>query len=200
MKIDKGNIILDKSLELFYSYGIQYITMDDIAEKCGISKKTIYKYFDNKKDLLLHIIKLQVEELQDVIRINKQKKINPLEELVLFFKYINNLSHTISPTFGKELKKHHSVIFLVASKYKNTIILPFIIENIKEGKEQGLYKKDLDAEEICNSFDNISKIIFTDGFLLNANKKSINFLNSLFLYRLVSVQGLKVLNNLNIEN
>tara|TARA_R110000744_G_scaffold325657_1_gene431476 strand:- start:753 stop:1352 length:600 start_codon:yes stop_codon:yes gene_type:complete len=193
MKIDKGNIILEKSLELFFNHGIQHITMDDIAEKCYISKKTIYKYFDNKNDLLHQIIKLQVKELQDIIRANKQKKINALEELVLFFKYINNLSHTIFPAFGKELKKYHPAIFLETYKYKNTIILPFVIENIEKGKNEGLYKKNINAEEICDSFDNISKIIFSDGFLLDTNKASIEFLNSLFLHRLVSVKGFEIL-------
>lgn len=193
MKIDKGNIILKKSLELFFNYGVQHITMDDIAEKCNISKKTIYKYFDNKNDLLHQIIKLQVKELQDVICANKQKKTNALEELVLFFKYINNLSHTIVPAFGKELKKYHPAIFLETYKYKNTIILPFVIENIKKGKNEGLYNKNINAEEICDSFDNISKNFFSDVFLLDTNKASIDFLNSLFLHRLVSVKGLEIL-------
>lgn len=197
MKPNKRNIILEKSLELFFSYGIQHITMDDIAKKSGVSKKTIYKYFENKSDLLHHIIKLQVEELQDVININKQKKINSLEELILFFKYINNISRTISPTFGKELKKYHSMIFLEVYKYKNTIIPPFVIENIKKGKEEGLYKNDINAEEICDSFDDVSKIIFTDNFLFDTNKKSIDFLNSLFLYRLVSAKGLEMLKKVN---
>ena len=164
MNNNKRNIILEKSLELFFNYGIQHITMDDIAEKCGVSKKTIYKYFENKNDLLAHIIKLQAIGLQNVINSNKQKKINSLEQLMLFFKYIDNLSCTISSTFGKEIKKYHSPVFFEVYSYKNTIIKPFIIENIKKGKEEGLYKNNINAEEICDSFDDISKIIFTDDF------------------------------------
>ena len=61
------NKIVEQSLKLFFNYGIQHITMDDIAEKCGVSKKTIYKYFENKDDLLHQIIELQVKELKEVI-------------------------------------------------------------------------------------------------------------------------------------
>lgn len=192
----KRNNIIEQSVKLFFNYGIQQITMDDIAEKCGISKKTIYKYFESKDDLLHQIIESQVKELKWVINKNRKKKISALEELVLFFKYINGLSHNISTTFGKDLKKYHSSIFIKVIKYKKTIIVPFVLENIKKGKEEGLYKKSLNAEEICDSFDNLSKVVFFDGFFNNSgtNKDTLEFLNSLFLHRLVSVKGFKILN------
>ena len=48
---------------------------------------------------------------------------------------------------------------------------------------------------IYHSFNDISKIIFLDGFFCNLerNKNTIEFLHSLFLHRLVSVKGLKIL-------
>ena len=41
--------ILETSLTLFYKYGIKAITMDDIAKEMGISKKTIYRFFKEKR-------------------------------------------------------------------------------------------------------------------------------------------------------
>ncbi|MFD0762837.1 TetR/AcrR family transcriptional regulator [Lutibacter aestuarii] len=199
MNRSKKNIIIEKSIELFFAYGIQHITMDDIAEKCGISKKTIYKFFENKSDLLHHIIKSQVEKLKIFILENKAKRKHALEELIYFFNYISTISQTISPTFGKELKKFHSVNLIEVLKFKNAIVTPFVKENINRGIQEGLYKKDLNADEICDSFDSIAKIIFSDEFFSNSesNKNSITFLNSLFLYRLVSVKGLKELHKIN---
>ncbi|WP_372755034.1 TetR/AcrR family transcriptional regulator [Mariniflexile sp.] len=193
----KKNIIIQKSCNLFFNYGIQHITMDDIATECGVSKKTIYKHFENKTDLLHKVIKIKAEELKQLIKNNQLKNLNPIEELLLFFKHINHLALHMSPTFGKELKQFHSNIFIEVYRYKNSIVLPFVIENIKKGKNEGLYKADLDPEEICYSFDNVSKIIFTDGFLSVTNKKSIDFINSLFMYRLVSVKGLEYLKGVN---
>ena len=37
--------IIDKSCELFLNLGFKSITMDEIANAMGVSKKTIYKYF-----------------------------------------------------------------------------------------------------------------------------------------------------------
>ena len=40
--------ILDTAGNMFLNYGFKSVTMDDIANEIGISKKTIYKYFQNK--------------------------------------------------------------------------------------------------------------------------------------------------------
>ena len=44
--------ILEKSKELFLNLGFKSVTMDDIANALGVSKKTIYKYFTNKTSLV----------------------------------------------------------------------------------------------------------------------------------------------------
>ena len=44
--------IIHKSADLFLSYGFKSVTMDDIANALGISKKTIYLHFDNKTKLV----------------------------------------------------------------------------------------------------------------------------------------------------
>ena len=41
---NKKVVLIEKSTELFLTYGIQHVSMDDIADKCGILKKTIYKF------------------------------------------------------------------------------------------------------------------------------------------------------------
>ena len=199
MAFNRKKMILEQAVNMFFNYGIQHITMDDIAEKCGVSKKTIYKYFENKDDLLRQVIELQIKELKKEIFENKQISENALQELILFFDYINKLSFSISASFGMELKKYYPTIFLEVVKNKNSIVLPFLRKNISKGKQEGCYKMDINTEEICESFNDISKIIFLDGFFYNpgTNQNTLKFLNSLFLHRLVSVKGLETLNMFN---
>ena len=182
MRNNSKNIILERSANMFFNYGIQNISMDDIAKKCGVSKKTIYKYFENKDDLVHQVIGVQLKELKEEIFKNKQVSENALKELILFFDYIKELSFKISASFGKELKKYYPTIFLEVIKHKNTIITHFLIENISKGKEEGFYKMDINTEEFCESFNDISKIIFLDGFVNpEINQNVLKFLNSLFL-------------------
>jgi len=191
--------ILKEAQELFFSFGIKYITLDDVANKCGISKNTIYRYYENKGDLLNKTILLQVEELKTHLKEIRSTSKNALEELHQFFEYINGISFTISPIYGKELKKYYPNKYLEIFGYKNDIIIPFVLHNIEKGIEEGLYKNDLESKDICDSFDNISKIIFTSelSFSSQINKNAVYFLNSLFIHRLVSIEGLELLNKLN---
>ena len=56
--------ILETAGEMFLNYGFKSITMDDIANEMGISKKTIYKYYSNKVDLVdasTEIVKKTIE-------------------------------------------------------------------------------------------------------------------------------------------
>ncbi|MBO6763076.1 MAG: TetR/AcrR family transcriptional regulator, partial [Roseivirga sp.] len=47
--------IIEKAGELMLQYGVRTVTMDDISRDLGISKKTIYQYFKDKKDLINQI-------------------------------------------------------------------------------------------------------------------------------------------------
>ena len=44
--------IVDAARAHFFSHGFRSVTMDDLAEELGISKKTLYAHFPGKFDLL----------------------------------------------------------------------------------------------------------------------------------------------------
>lgn len=44
--------VIQKSIELFTQYGIRQVTMDQIAEEAGMSKRTIYELFRDKDTLV----------------------------------------------------------------------------------------------------------------------------------------------------
>ena len=48
---------------MFLKHGFKSVTMDDIALEMGISKKTIYKYFKNKKELIKIVITQLIEKI-----------------------------------------------------------------------------------------------------------------------------------------
>ncbi|MFZ1857244.1 MAG: TetR/AcrR family transcriptional regulator, partial [Chitinophagaceae bacterium] len=48
--------ILLKAEELFMQYGIRSVSMDDIANNLGMSKKTLYQYFADKDELVEAVV------------------------------------------------------------------------------------------------------------------------------------------------
>lgn len=46
-----GELILAKAKELFLSYGLKSVSMDDLARQAGISQKTICQFYPGKDRL-----------------------------------------------------------------------------------------------------------------------------------------------------
>ena len=60
---DRGLDILTTTLELFNDKGLDF-TMDDIAQSMHIAKKTIYRFFSSKEDLLIALLDYGFENIQ----------------------------------------------------------------------------------------------------------------------------------------
>lgn len=58
----KKNQIIRTTLELFSTFGVERVTVDEIAAKANVSKVTIYKYFGSKDDLYVEVVHLFMEE------------------------------------------------------------------------------------------------------------------------------------------
>lgn len=73
--------ILNKATDMFLTLGFKSVTMDDIANEMGISKKTIYQHFSNKDSLVKAVTTNLFEDIScgidQIILANK----NPIEEL-----------------------------------------------------------------------------------------------------------------------
>jgi len=71
--------ILDTAFGLFRQYGTRSITMDDIATRMGISKKTLYAHFVDKDDMVVHAISRFLEVIQEEERVIRTNAANAIE-------------------------------------------------------------------------------------------------------------------------
>jgi|SRR5882672_2080122 len=53
--------ILDAAVEVFATYGYRGATIDEVAERAGISKANLHYYFERKKDLYLAVLRRTLE-------------------------------------------------------------------------------------------------------------------------------------------
>ena len=63
------NIILYNSRELFYELGYFKTKISDITKKCGISTGKFYRHYDSKEDLLIKIIKKDLDVYAKEVKI-----------------------------------------------------------------------------------------------------------------------------------
>ncbi len=65
-RADRERQMLDVAERVFGEQGYQATSMDEIAERCGVSKPMLYEYFGSKDGLLLACISRSKAELLDV--------------------------------------------------------------------------------------------------------------------------------------
>ena len=81
--------ILEKALDVFMEEGFEDVTFQKIADRCGITRTTLYIYFKNKREIFNFSIKQMLLGLEnDIIRIRKEKFHLHAEQLILVMKVI----------------------------------------------------------------------------------------------------------------
>ncbi len=66
-KAEKQNKILDAALKLFALYGFRKTTLEDVAEKVGMTKSNLYFYVNNKRDLYEKTVSRSLRRWRDLV-------------------------------------------------------------------------------------------------------------------------------------
>ncbi|CEN38078.1 Uncharacterized HTH-type transcriptional regulator yvaF (fragment) [Capnocytophaga canimorsus] len=66
--------------DLLIDLGIKSVTMDDIARKAGVSKKTLYNHFKDKTDLVRTVVMSVSKELNEQIKVIIINEQNPIKQ------------------------------------------------------------------------------------------------------------------------
>lgn len=163
--MDTKTKILIKSKELFFKLGVRSITMDDLAKELGISKKTLYKYFDNKSDLVNAVIIQHFEDESKLIKEVTQNATNAIDEIVLIAKSGIKQFKKMHPSSIYDLKKYYPKAWLIIEEFKTNYIHNTVIGNISRGKEQGYYRKEIHEDVIAKLYsNNIDFIVNSSNF------------------------------------
>ena len=158
---------------MFRTYGIKSVTMDDISRANGISKKTLYQYFDNKSDLLKKGIILQNEEEKRELSICKEQSQNAIEEVILISRYVNKLLQSINPSAVYDLQKYYLDHFNLMRSLHEQYIFNMIKENLREGITEGLYRKDININVVAKLYGGTADLILdTNLFPIGEYKRS----------------------------
>ena len=138
--------ILKGSEELFFRYGIRSITMDDIAKHLGISKKTIYQFFDDKDQVVKMLMQEKLKEDEREFRQIGEKASNMIEEIFGHMKKIGAIIGSVNPNLFYDLQKFHSDSWRLFQDFKEDCICKMAEESLEKGKKQGLVRADVNTK------------------------------------------------------
>jgi AcrR family transcriptional regulator len=189
--------ILNKASNMFLALGFKSVTMDDIANELGISKKTIYLHFPNKSNLVERSTMHVFNKISDGIECICALKKNPIEEIYDIKNFVKDhlKGEKSSPQY--QLQKYYPKTFKALKNKQFEMISRCVRDNLSRGIEQGLYRRNLNLEIISRLYFN-TLVSIKDQSLFPIEQFAINKLMNHFLeYHIRGICTLKGLEELN---
>ncbi len=155
--------IIEQSIQSFMKYGIRHVTMDDIANNLGISKRTLYEVFKDKNELLNTCMK-RLEQMQD----ENHRKLtaecsNTLEVMIRTMQEGLKYMDLINPVFFSDLKKYYPMVWEEKQREHTTKGLNKIHTQLRKGINEGLFRKDFDIKIVAKLFHEQMNLIGDDN-------------------------------------
>ena len=157
--------IIAKATDMFLKLGFKSVTMDDIASEMCISKKTIYKYFENKELLITEGTMMVHEKIHETISTIVAQNHNAIQENFEIRKMFKEMFNSLDNSPIYQLKKHYPEIhdqFMCRETEECNMVFR---QNIIKGIEQGLYRENI-------NIDSFVKFYYTIIFSINETTKS----------------------------
>ena len=141
--------IVDAARAHFFSHGFRSVTMDDLADELGVSKKTLYEHFPGKIDLLGAVLADKfagVEAtLKEVTRAYPHDFLATLQELLAG---TQRELDEIKPPFVRDMRQKAPQVFKVVERRRATLIQRYFGKLFVEGQRAGMVRKDVPARLI----------------------------------------------------
>lgn len=168
--------IVSAAWQLFYKYGYDNTTIDDIVEASNTSKGSFYHYFDSKDALLgslSYLFDEKYEELEDTL----DPELDPMEKLIylnreLFLMIENTVSVTLlCKLFSTQLVTKGERHLLEPDRTYYKLLRQITIE----GQEKGIFRDDLSINDITRSYAMFERGMMYDWCLSNGSYSLLQY-------------------------
>ena len=188
--------ILEEAQRLFLLHGVRGVTMDDMAGNLGMSKKTLYQYFTNKADLVLLVATsfIEAEKIESDRVI--QGASNAIDQEFRLLRWSSRVFGRMNPNLISEVQRFYPQAWEVFNQFKQEFLFKKIVENLRRGVKEGLYRPELNLDLIATlRIAQIESNLQRDSsFLLGHSFDHINLvLFDLYMRSIVTDRGRSLL-------
>ena len=147
--MEKKERIVNGALELFMRMGVKSVNMDEVATNLGISKKTLYVHFDNKKDLVHHCFQRHYDLVSEMINTSVAQFENAIDELFAIDESCSLVMKQTNPYLLGELKRYYPNTWALIEQLKQKVLFDILKNNLNKGIEQEIYRNEIDVNIIA---------------------------------------------------
>lgn len=187
---ERRNEILDVADELFGKKGFDGTSTNDILEKVGIARGTLYHHFKSKEDIMDALIERYSIRLLDVAQEIAADKSIPVFDRIIRVVMSLNISGGSSQEIMEHIHRPQNA--LMHQKIQRVIINgvpPILTEIIREGIEQGLFNTPYPYEcmEMVVAYTNT---VFDDDMVNMTNEERVSRIKA-FIFNVERLLGVE---------
>ncbi|MCC5916191.1 MAG: TetR/AcrR family transcriptional regulator [Cryomorphaceae bacterium] len=185
------NAIVEKAMYLYMQFGLRSVSMDQIASELGISKKTIYRYFESKADLVHEGVVQLANQMVEFTREIAAQQTAPIDEI---FAMDETMRKYLTPTHQRmiyQLKKYFPRTFTYIQELEKEELLRVTVDNIKRGIKTGYYRENINPELIAHLYLGQAYIVMSDDFFWNKDFTQKDFHREALIYHIYGISAEK---------
>lgn len=135
---------------LFARFGIKTLNMDDLAKHLACSKKTLYKHFRDKRDLVSQALTSHLDGLEKRMDEVMSSQGNAIDVALQEMEEKRSMLSAMNPTVLFDLKKHYPKVFEATFSRRRAMVRRVVKHNVHRGMEEGLYRSDLNVDAVAD--------------------------------------------------
>jgi len=136
--------ILAVARQHFLAHGFHRVTMDDLADELGMSKKTIYAQFPSKTALLEAVLLEKFRSIEEELEvITAQCSADFPRGLERLLACVQRHTDEIRPPFLRDMQREAPELFRLVQARRRKIIQHYFSALLGEGRRAGLIRKDV---------------------------------------------------------
>ena len=177
--------------------GFRSMTMAELASQLGMSKKTLYQYFNDKQDLVNAIVDQEIRVTQEECCNTTEQSKDAVHEILITLDCFTKDFKDVNPVVMSELQKFYPSAYQKFIRHKDTFVYMIIANNLRRGIEEKLYREDINID-VLTKFRLESIFMAFNQKVFPSNKYDLVTTTSVliehFLYGIVTEKGFKLIN------
>lgn len=192
--------ILTRAEELYMKFGIRSVSMDDIANHLGMSKKTLYQYFADKDELVWGVVDGHINEMEKECALCHSTARDAIHEIFMTMERIIAEFSNMNPMLLYDLEKFHYRAYQRFREHKDKYLMQIIRDNIEWGIRDELYRSDVNVD-VMSKFRIESMMIPFNVALFPPGKYNLAETSGMiienFTYGMATIKGHKLIQKYN---
>lgn len=139
--------ILEAARESFFANGFSKVTMEEFAQSMGMSKKTIYKFFSSKDEIVKAITHEKLETIHyqcECYRTDQSMEF--IERIKATISFITTEMQKLKPQFYIDVQKTMPDLWKEVEMFRNEKVMNDFALMVKQGIDLGIFRSDVNVQ------------------------------------------------------